>query len=150
MFLFLYEINKYIWIKGKVKEHRGNLEIHLESPDNIALDPDGEKLLTEIKKPVDPAKTDKSNSESPTLIKDISLKLENKKVTIKAKVTRYRESWKETAPNIVTVSDSTGQIEVVFWNDVKQSLQKDQVPKVNQHYIFKGVVEEVANFSGFC
>lgn len=43
-------------------------------------------------------------------------------VTVVGSVKAVREAWNEKAPNIVTLADDSGSVEVVFWSQVRDAL----------------------------
>ncbi|GAB4312241.1 MAG: hypothetical protein Kow0059_02630 [Candidatus Sumerlaeia bacterium] len=112
---------------GTVKEYRNNLEIQLNSGDQISLY-DGPaapavQAASERDQSLAPS-TGASEAVLPagpvtlTPIKSITVEMERSPVVIRGRVTNVRPSTRPNVPTIVTVQDDTGSISVVYWDDV--------------------------------
>lgn len=60
-------------------------------------------------------------------------------VSIEGEVTALRASWKDTAPNLLTVRDGTGEILVAIWPD--QFAKVSPAPAVGSHVAASGVMK---------
>ena len=50
-------------------------------------------------------------------LSQVNRSLIGKEITVVARVLEFRASWSERAPNIITVSDGSRMLEVVYWDD---------------------------------
>lgn len=133
-------------VRGKVKEFRNLLEIHLENAGGL-------QLASEV------AATPASVAQSPSTaavsgapaistsgifpIAQLNNSLLNKTVTVKGKITNIVPSWQPTAPTTVQLEDeSGGSIKVVYWPDVEKSLSEAQRPVVDGTMLVTGTLSE--------
>jgi DNA/RNA endonuclease YhcR with UshA esterase domain len=69
----------------------------------------------------------------------------NKQVKIQGTVTNIRPSWKETAPDIVTITDGAAEVNVVYWADVKSKIPPQHLPDMGKVMQIEGWVDEYRN-----
>lgn len=62
-------------------------------------------------------------------------------VVIAGEVDSVRPAWSETAPNILTIQDTTGSVEVVFWGAVKDALA-DGIMRKGAVVVLRGQADE--------
>ncbi|MBN1901731.1 hypothetical protein JW926_10450 [Candidatus Sumerlaeota bacterium] len=112
-------------VKGQINEFRGDINLSITAPGDI-VDVGSEM---EVKIPVTP-------------LNAISKDKLNQIVLIQGKVLSIRPSWKPTAPDIVTLSDDEDvHVSVVYWSDVKERLQPQDIPEVGKIFQVEGWVD---------
>ena len=72
----------------------------------------------------------------------VTNELVGKEIKVQGEVTNILPSWKTTAPDIITISDGLGTVNVVYWSDVKDNLRPDQIPEKGKSYLVDGWVDE--------
>jgi len=74
-------------------------------------------------------------------INSITVDMIGERVTIQGKLTDLRLAWSERAPNILTLTDATGDIDVVYWREDQQPIPESDRPIVNDQYRLTGQVD---------
>lgn len=133
-----FTIGSRVRVTGKVRQYRSNLEIHLENPAGIRLATD---VVTTPVSVVVPEKKPEEKQEV-LLVKTIDRSKLGQVVRTRGKVVNFRASWTERAPNIVTISDGTATLPIVYWQDIAEKLKPEQQPKIGQFVDVKATVNE--------
>jgi len=143
------QIGVTLVIKGVVDEFRDAVQLKLINPQNIKLAGSTtasqavqteQKVVTQLA-PAKPAQVIQPTSK--VSIGSINQSSVTSKVIVEGAVTAFRESWSETAPNKVTISDGTGSIIIVYWRDIGALLPK--VPAVGDKLQVTGEVQLYRN-----
>lgn len=112
-------------VKGQINEFRGEINLSVTVPEDIV---DAGSDVDE-KVPTIPMNV-------------ISKDHLNQVVKIRGKVVNIRPSWKPTAPDIITLSDGGDvTVSVVYWSDVKDRLQPQDLPEVGKLLLVEGWVD---------
>ena len=127
-----------LWVRGQVSEHRGRLQIKVSSAEDIyltnpaaappsAIDPEVSMLLSKALAP-----------------SEIGPRLFGETAALTGYVTQFRPTWKEDTPSILTLSEGTSSIEVVFWSAVREKLgeEYDKLTQKGARLIVIGKVQE--------
>lgn len=77
-----------------------------------------------------------------TAINQIGIKDIGANHKISGTITSLRESTSSRVPTIVTVKDETGEMTLVYWEEVSKALRNDQQPSVGDQIKAFGVVNE--------
>lgn len=62
-------------------------------------------------------------------------------VVVTGVVTNFRDKWSERSPSKITLRDASGQIEVVYWDDVREKIDPT-LTQVRTPLMVTGVLEE--------
>ena len=112
-------------ISGQVTEFQGDLQIMITTGSDIT---DVSELKSKQARQIALSAIDKSMVTKPVLIQ--------------GKVEGIRPSWKERAPDIVTLTDGVGEVKVVYWADVKNAIPPQHLPEEGKNIIVEGWVDE--------
>ncbi len=133
-----FTIGSRVRITGKVRKYQNNLEIHLENPVSIRL---AEDVAPTPMLVVQPEKLTEKKGEILSL-KAIDRSKLGQVVRVRGKAVNFRASWRESAPNILTISDGTSSLPIVYWQDLAEQLKPEQQPKVGELIDVTGTVNE--------
>ncbi len=115
------KVGTQLSVKGQLTDYKGTLQVRVRSADQIRID--GYKSAAAAP----PASTPQDRTLPPGAsppgedgyytIKQLSQMepLLGKKISFKGKVTSYRASWSETAPNIINFKEGSSELEIVYW-----------------------------------
>ena len=134
-------VGSRVRVTGKVNLYYNNLEIHLENPANIRLATDVAPTPLPV---VEPEQQTKKKEEI-LVLKAIDRSKLGQVVRVRGRVANFRASWNERAPNILTISDGTSSLLVVYWQDIAEQLKPEQQPKIGESVDVKGTVNEHRN-----
>ncbi len=119
-----------VQVKGKVAEFRGNLEIHVNNPNNVTVEGAASAPApAAASAPQQPTATSASapaSAGSVTPIAELTNEKLNQKFTIVGTVVSARRPSSERAPYVLKVKDASGTIDVVFWQDFADKLSDAQ------------------------
>jgi DNA/RNA endonuclease YhcR with UshA esterase domain len=90
-------------VRAKVSEYQGELQLSVKKLDDIDLLSKGAPTAAAAK--------------TLTSIANISNSTTGRQVTVEATIVEVREPRSERAPYVITLSDSTGKIPMVYWRD---------------------------------
>lgn len=103
-----------IRVTGEIGEYRGELQVQVEEADDVAV-------LGEAAAPAPasaPASQPAAASEVEiTPLSAVTADRDGAAVVVEGTITNFRASWSDTAPNIITINDGTGEAPVVIWPD---------------------------------
>ncbi len=133
-----FTIGSRVRITGKVRKYHNNLEIHLENSVSIRLAKDVAPTPMLV---VQPEKLTEKKQEILSL-KAIDRSKLGQVVRVRGKVLNFRASWQESAPNILTISDGTSSLPIIYWKDLAEQLKPEQRPKVGEFIDVTGTVNE--------
>ncbi|MCX7765350.1 MAG: exodeoxyribonuclease VII large subunit [Candidatus Sumerlaeia bacterium] len=135
-----------VLVRGKVKEFRNLLEIHLENPNGLQLASEVATAPVSIAPTPSTAPVSGATSLSAsgiTPISQLNSNLLNKTLTVRGKITNIIPSWQPKAPTTVQLEDeSGGSIKVVYWPDVEKGLSESQRPVVDGTMLATGILSE--------
>jgi RecJ-like exonuclease len=134
-------VGSRVRITGKVNLYYNNLEIHLENPANIRLATD----IAPTPLPVVKAEKQTKKKEDILVLKAVDRSKLGQIVRVRGKVANFRASWNERAPNIMTISEGTSSLPIVYWQDIAEQLKPEQQPKIGEFVEVKGTVNEYRN-----
>jgi len=115
-------------VKGQVNKFRDYLQVIVNSAADII----------DVNAPV-------AQGAVPVSLDSLTRDYLNKQVKIQGKVTNIRPSWKQTAPDIITISDGKVEINVVYWADVKSKIPPQHLPDIGKLMQVEGWVDEYMN-----
>lgn len=109
-----------VYVRGKIKEFSNNLSLYVEKPGDITIKGSG-RYPGETTPQISSTRetVDLSGVLSPG---QISFPLIGEKVTVKGEVTKYVSSWSESAPSSIFLQGDSGEIRIVYWNDVSSEM----------------------------
>lgn len=147
-------------VDGKVQMYRDRLQLRIEGPESLTIvAADGtttSAMLTPEQMAAMPAPSPTPAATATTAAPPViaaqpaadgsvpvasAAAMMGKPITIVGTVKEARDAWSETAPNIMTVNDESGTIDVVYWAVVKDKLPAGVVAPGNRLRI-SGVVNE--------
>ncbi len=144
-----FQIEKDVIATGEVKEFYNRLEIHIAKPGDFRL---ADESVTAISAPSGRVAQKTELPSQPTSIpstgiytsiSNITSAMLGQVVSIKGTIQNIRPSWQPSAPNTVSVQDSSGRsIDVVYWPDVARELPPDQHPRIDSIMEATGTVDE--------
>jgi DNA/RNA endonuclease YhcR with UshA esterase domain len=112
-------------VKGQVNEFRGEINLKITTPEDIV------DVGSDVQEKI-PAMP----------LNSITKDNLNQAVKIQGQVVNIRLSWKPTAPDIITISDGgDATVSVVYWADVKDRLQPQDLPEVGKIILVEGWVD---------
>lgn len=107
---------------GMAQLYKERLQLRLDAPDKLLVDGKavGKASVAAGAPPATPsAPAPRTDGTSPI---SAAAGMLDQPITIVATVKGVRDAWSEKAPNIVTVVDDSGTIDVVYWSQVKDKL----------------------------
>lgn len=131
-------------ISGIIKTAGTVFEMHVDKASDIS---DGSKNAEASSDKGESAKSEQAPKVIEGKITDLS-KIDKTMlksiVTINAKVASFRKKWNDTAPNIITMTDGTNKMDVVFWLDADKEVPPE-VQIAGSSLEIKGEVGEFKN-----
>ncbi len=124
-------------ITGKIKEHRHNLNLYINSPNDVVILGAGASNIPPAPQRVSAPLP--SGVLSPGKVNSSMLA---KTVTVQGSVREYKPAWSERAPNSILLADDTGSLRVVYWGEVAKALGAARTPKPGQTLRIRGKVSE--------
>lgn len=114
-------------VLGTVNEFKDTLQIKVKKAEDMKIVSSGSPSTMPENVSAKPMEKSSLKPEKHD-IKSIDVSKDEEEVIVEGKVEEYTASWNEKAPNKAKISDGTGSIIVVFWDDIKPKLPK--VPEV--------------------
>lgn len=131
-----------VTVRAEVADFRGNMELHVNAPTDIALG--GAQLGAAASTPA-PANAPAPSPPKPGEVLQIASLTKDRvgqQVTVLGKVESARASTRENVPYVIKITDSSGSIDMVFWQDMANKLTDSQKPEVGDRIKVSGTIDQ--------
>jgi len=85
---------------------------------------------------------DNPNKPREVAISGLDMSMKGKRVVVIGNVANIRPSWKDRAPDIVTLTDGIKSVRVVYWEDLKNRIPKENLPEKGKNLRIEGWLDE--------
>ncbi len=151
-------VGQTLRIKGKVSEHREQLQLRVENAadiQNAGTDVSAVPQVPTVPQSpaapaavsVAPAPGSPGSEGNPEVVAQGGLTRDHigRFVTVQGRVVDIKPSWKETAPTTVSITDGVKSMDFVYWPDTEEKMSPDQKPARGMQVKVTGQVKEFRN-----